>query len=119
MLSFAFDPTVYGAHLSLALPTGVAFCIFSMGLLCARREWGLGALLCSRSLGGSMARRLMFAAFIPVVVGWLRWRASASGQYSEWTVVVLVSLTTLLLMAGLIGWAAVAVDRDDKERRKA
>lgn len=119
VLRFASDPTVYGAHLTLSLPTGVALSVFSMGLLVARTEWGLGALLCSRSLGGSLARRLMLAAFIPVVVGWLCWRFSASGHYSESSVVVLVSLTTLSLMAGLIGWAAVAVDRDDRERRKA
>jgi PAS domain S-box-containing protein len=119
VLSYALDPNIYGAHLALALPGAVAFSISTMGLLCARTEWGLGALLCSRNLGGSMARRLVVVAFIPVAVGWLRWRISAGGHFSEWSIVVLASLTTPLLMAGLIGWAALAVDRDDKERREA
>lgn len=118
VLSFAFDPHIYTAHLSLALPTAVTFAVFSLGLVCARNEWGLGALLCSQSLGGSLARRLLPAAFVPMLVGWIRWRITTSGLYSEWSTVVLAALTTLFLLAGLIAWAAVAVYRNDVERRK-
>jgi PAS domain S-box-containing protein len=118
VLSFAFDPHIYAAHLSLALPTAVTLAVFSLGLVCARTEWGLGALLCSQSLGGSLARRLLPAAFIPMLVGWIRWRITATGLYSEWSTVVLAALTTMFLLAGLIAWAAVAVYRNDVERRK-
>jgi PAS domain S-box-containing protein len=118
IMTFAFDPHVYAAHLSLALPTAVSLTILSLGVVCSRTEWGLGALLCSRSLGGSLARRLLPAAFIPVVVGWIRWQVTNSGLYSEWSIVVLASLTTMCLLAGVIAWAAVAVDRGDAERRK-
>jgi PAS domain S-box-containing protein len=118
VLSFAFDPKIYGAHLSLALPTGVTLSIFSLGLVCARTDAGPGALLCRRSLGGIMARRLLPAAMVPVLVGWIRWQVTASGLYSEWSIVVLSSLTTMLLLAGIVAWAAVAVDGNDRERRK-
>jgi len=118
LLSFAFDPHIYGAHLSLALPTGVTLSIFSLGLVCARTDAGLGALLCSRSLGGSMVRRLLPAAMVPVLVGWIRWQFTATGLYSEWSIVVLSSLTTMFLLAGIIAWVAVAVDRSDRERMK-
>ena len=118
VLSFAFDPHIYAAHLSLALPTAVTLAVFSLGLVCARTEWGLGALLCSQSLGGSLARRLLPAAFIPMLVGWIRWRITAAGLYSEWSTVVLAALTTMFLLAGLISWAAVAVYRNDVERKK-
>ena len=118
VLSFAFDPHIYTAHLSLALPTAVTFAVFSLGLVCARTEWGLGALLCSQSLGGSLARRLLPAAFIPMLVGWIRWRITAAGLYSEWSTVVLAALTTMFLLAGLIAWTAAAVYRNDVERRK-
>lgn len=118
VLSFAFDPHIYAAHLSLALPTAVTLAVFSLGLVCARTEWGLGALLCSQSLGGSLARRLLPAAFIPMLVGWIRWRITAAGLYSEWSTAVLAALTTMFLLAGLIVWAAVAVYGNDVERRK-
>ncbi len=118
ILSFAFDPRIYAAHLSLALPTSVTLAVFSLGLVCARTEWGIGALLCRQSLGGSLARRLLPAAFIPAVVGSIRWRVTAGGLYSEWTIVILASLTTMSLLSGAIAWAAVAVDRYDAEQRR-
>lgn len=117
ILTFTFDPRIYSAHLSLALPTSVTLALLSLGLVCARTERGLGALLCNRSLGGSLARRLLPAAFIPVLVGGIRWRITAAGHYSEWSIVVLASLITMSLLAGTIAWAAEAVDRDDMGRR--
>jgi PAS domain S-box-containing protein len=119
ILTFAFDPHIYGAHLSLALPTSVTLALFSLGLVCARTERGLGALLCRQSLGGSLARRLLPAAFIPVLVGGIRWQISATGLYSEWSIVVLSSFITMSLLAGLIASAAGAVDRSDIRRREA
>jgi hypothetical protein len=118
ILTFAFDPRIYASHLSLALPTAVTLVVFSIGLLCARPEWGLGSLLCSQSLGGSLARRLLPAAFIPVLVGWIRWQINATGRYSDWTIVVLATLIAMSLLAGLIAWAAVVVDSRDLEQRK-
>jgi hypothetical protein len=51
-------------------------------------------------------------------VGWIRWQVTASGRYSEWSIVVLATLTTMSLLAGIIAWAAMLVDRNDAERRK-
>jgi PAS domain S-box-containing protein len=118
IFSFAFDPRIYAARLSLALPTAVTLAIFSLGLICSRTEWGLGELLCSQSLGGSLARRLLPAAFVPALVGWIRWQITATGRYSEWSIVVLATLTTMCLLAGIIAWAAKLVDRNDVERQK-
>jgi PAS domain S-box-containing protein len=118
LLSFAFDPFVYQAHLSLALPTAVTLAVFSVGLVCARTEWGVGSLLCSQTMGGSLARRLLPAASIPMLVGWIRWKITATGLYSQWSVVILATLFTMALLASLIAWAAVAVDRSDLEQRK-
>jgi PAS domain S-box-containing protein len=117
VLTFAFDPHIYRAHLSLALPTSITLALLSLGLVCARPERGLGALLCSQSLGGSLARRLLPAAFIPVLVGGIRWRITATGLYSEWSVVVFSSLVTMSLLAGIIAWAAVVVGRNDMKQR--
>ena len=118
IFSFLLDPRLYASHLSLALPTAVTLATCSLGLICARTEWGLGALLCSQTLGGSLARRLLPAVLVPTFVGWLRWQVTATGLYSEWTIVVLATLTTMFLVGALIAWAALAVDRNDREREK-
>lgn len=117
ILGFAFDPHIYVSHLSLALPSAVTLTVFSLGLVCSRTEYGLGALLCSQSLGGSLARRLLPAAFVPVIVGWIRWQISAVEWFSAWSIVVVSSLITMVLLGGLIAWAAVVVDRSDAERK--
>jgi hypothetical protein len=116
ILSFAFDPHIYAGRLCLPLPTAVTIAVFSLGLVCARTERGLGALLCRRSLGGSLVRRLLPVAIIPVLVGWIRPQIAAAGMYSEQTIGVLVSLIGMSLLAGVIAWAAMVVDRSDKER---
>jgi PAS domain S-box-containing protein len=119
LLSFAFDPKIYVAHLSMALPTAVTFLVVSFAVVSSRTEMGLGALLCSRNLGGELARRLLPAAFIPMFVGWIRWQITAAQIFSEWSVVVMASLTTMFLLASIIAWVAAAVDRNDEERRAA
>jgi len=119
ILSFVSAPHIYVTHLSLSLPTAVTLTVISLGLICARTEWGLGSLLCSQSLGGSLARRLLPAPFIPALVSWIRWQLTATGLYSEWSIVVMASLLTMSLLAGLFTWAAVAVNRSDVQRRKA
>ena len=119
ILSFVSAPHIYVTHLSLSLPTAVTLTVISLGLICARTEWGLGSLLCSQSLGGSLARRLLPAPFIPPLVSWIRWQLTATGLYSEWSIVVMASLLTMSLLAGLFTWAALAVNRSDVQRRKA
>lgn len=118
LLTFAFDPHVYAAHLSLALPTGVTLATVSLGLICARTKSGLGSLLCSRCLGGMLARRLLPAILVPVLVGWFRWRITAAGICSEWSAVVWASLISMSLLGGFVVWAAVAVDRNEEEKTK-
>jgi len=119
ILSFISAPQIYIAHLSLSLPTAVTLTVLSLGLICVRTQRGLGSLLCSQSLGGSLARRLLPAPLIPPLVGWIRWQVTSSGLYSEWTIVVLASLLSMSTLACLFTWAAVAVNRSDVERKKA
>ena len=54
----------------MALNTAIAFAILSVGILCARPDRGLMAVVSSTGAGGVMARRLLPAAIlIPAVVG--------------------------------------------------
>ena len=48
----------------------------SAGILCARPDRGVMAVVSSPDAGGVLARRLLPAVIvIPAVVGWLRWLA--------------------------------------------
>ena len=65
----------------MALNTAIAFAILSVGILCARPDRGVMAVVSSTGAGGVMARRLLPAAIlIPAVVGWVSWLAQQAGD---------------------------------------
>ncbi len=119
VLNFIVDPRLAPAYISLSVPTAVTFVVFSFAVVCSRTEWGLGAVLAGRSLGGTLLRQLSPAAIcIVILTGFVRWKTSAAGLLSEWGVAVLTTVMSAALLAGLIAWAAAIVDRHDAERRK-
>jgi PAS domain S-box-containing protein len=120
ILSFIAAPRVAPTYISLSVPTAVTLIVSSFGVVCARTQWGLGAGLASPGLGGILLRQISPAAIcIPVLVGLVRWRLSATGLFSEWRVAILTTVISMLLLTGLVAWAAVVVDRNDVERRMA
>jgi PAS domain S-box-containing protein len=120
VLNFIAAPRIAPTHISLSVPTAVTLIVFSFGIVCARTQWGLGAVLAGPGLGGMLLRQISPTAIcIPVLIGFLRWRLSATGLFSEWRVSILTTVISMALLAGLVGWAASLVDRNDAERRKA
>jgi PAS domain S-box-containing protein len=118
LLDFILGSSVSYTH--LALQTAFTLLLLSMALLCARTERGLAALLASSTTGGALIRRLLPASIIiPIAIGTLSWRALSSGQYSEWSVVSLMIVTTITLLAGLAIANGYIVDRRNLERRRA
>jgi PAS domain S-box-containing protein len=116
ILDFVLDPRTTHTHISPM--TASALFVLSFGLLFARIRWGLGALVSSASLGGTLTRRLLPAAVItPLVVGWLRWHGKLSGMFSDWTGVTIMTVVPVVLLAGLTAWTGFAVDRSERERR--
>ena len=68
----------------MALNTAIAFAILSVGILCARPDRGVMAVVSSSGAGGVMARRLLPAAIlIPAVVGWASWLAQQGGCWTR------------------------------------
>src|SRR2546421_191209 len=63
-----------GTFTGMAVHTTVTFIVLSGGILGARPDRGMMAVLTRDSVGGVMARRVVPAAIgIPLVLGWLRW----------------------------------------------
>jgi two-component system, sensor histidine kinase and response regulator len=64
---YTFEP-----EFGMALLTALCFAALSLGVLFARRDRGLAAILVDEAAGGVLARRLLPAAvLVPIALGWL------------------------------------------------
>ena len=77
LIGYAYSATsLIGVQqfIPMALNSAIGFAILSVGILHARPDRGLMAVVTSRGAGGAMARRLLPAAIvIPAAVGWVGW----------------------------------------------
>jgi|GEM_PF-2084018 len=99
---------------------GMGFLLLCAGILFARPDRGLMALVASDTAGGFMVRRLSLAVvLVPLVMGWARLAGQRAGFYSgEFGVVLFVVLGIVVL--GLVVWKSAALlDWMDVERRQA
>jgi signal transduction histidine kinase/DNA-binding response OmpR family regulator len=98
----------------------MTFLVLSTGVLCARPQRGLMAIVTSRNLGGFVARRLLPAAIlVPLVLGWFRLRGQQSGLYGTEVGVSLNTVATMFIVAALVWWCARLLYRIDGERKLA
>jgi signal transduction histidine kinase/CheY-like chemotaxis protein len=110
--------TGIGSYNPMALNTAVAFAVLGFGILCARADRGLIAVISSASAGGAMARRRLPAAIaIPAVLGWLRLWGQDQGFYGPVTGLSLFVVTIIVILAIVNWWNAYSLDR--AERRLA
>jgi hypothetical protein len=84
LIGYCYSITAfYGipSFIPMALHTALTFAVLATGLLHARPDRGLMAVVTGEGVGSLMARRLLVATIvIPLVLGWLR--LSASGWAS-------------------------------------
>ena len=117
-----FDFILHGGvtHTYIAFPTAIVLLALSSSIICSRRDRGLGALLASPRLGGTIVRGLLPPSLlVPSIIAYVRWRNYEEGLFSEWFSVTLITLFAISLLAGLTAWTALLVDRADRERRGA
>jgi len=107
-------------HTHIALPTSCALFLLSCAVGCSRKDRGLAALLASPGLGGSVIRGLLpVSLLVPAFIGYMRWRGSQQGLYSEWFGAALMSVSAIALLAGMSAWTGFVIERTDRERRVA
>ena len=115
LLDFILDPLVSQTH--SALQSVFTFFLLSSALVFARTEWGLGALFVSSSPGGALARRLFPAAIVfPMMIGWIRWLEI---RESLWIWISVTTVLSVVLLAALIVWTALVIDRADRQRQRS
>ena len=98
--------------------TATEFLILCTGLLCARPHREPITTIISTTEGGSVARRLLPAAFaIPLALDWVRMQGESLYGYEFG--LSLFTLLNILAFALLIWWNAASLSRVDAERRRS
>ena len=98
----------------------MTFVVLSAGVLCARPERGLMAVVTSGNVGGVVARLLLPAAIlVPLVLGWFRLKGQQIGLYGTETGVSLITVANMFVVAALVWWSARLLYRIDGERKRA
>ena len=99
----------------MALNTAIAFAILSVGILCARPDRGVMAVVSGTGAGGVLARRLLPAAIlIPAVVGWASRLAQQQGISDQVIGMSVFVLANIVLFTALIWWNAASLERMDQ-----
>ena len=104
-------------YFTIALHTVVAFLAISAAVLLARPERGIIAALLGSSPGAIVARRMWPALLIVILLGWIRTLTFSSAWYSQGFATAMFVLANVSLLAGLIWWTAVSLNRTDRDRR--
>ena len=86
----------------MALNTALALALISGGILAARPDRGVMAIVTSGDAGGVMARRLLPAVIlIPALVGWLVWLGRHEGMLDRVMALSLFVLTNIVILTAL------------------
>jgi PAS domain S-box-containing protein len=110
----------FGASTGMALHAVIAFMLLSMGILFARPDKGLIAVIASDRAGGFMVRRLLpVAIFFPPLVGYLILSGLGLKVYTSETGISLLALLNVIFFVVVIWWNAKALCTTDKKRYSA
>jgi hypothetical protein len=117
---------IYGVHSlygvaafsSMALHTAALFVVAGLASVAARPQAGLMRAVSSEHLGGLMARRVLpLVLVLPIVIGWIRWKAQVAGYYGTEFGVAVFALSNVVMFSVLLWVSARWLNRADAERR--
>jgi PAS domain S-box-containing protein len=122
MMSIAglLDGTLGSTHplTHLGLPSAVGLFSLALGTVCARPDYGLGALLTSASLGGMLTRWLWPSAVLgPILLGIGAHHATLGGLLGGGGALTPLILSMVALLGALVIWNGYRVDRSDRLRQ--
>jgi signal transduction histidine kinase/CheY-like chemotaxis protein len=104
-------------YFTIALHTVVAFLSVCAAILLARPERGFIATLLGNSLGAIVARRMMPAFAVVILLGWIRTLTRTAGWFSPGFATAFFVVLMLVLLAILIWLTALSLNRTDRQRR--
>jgi signal transduction histidine kinase len=105
---------------TMEVNSALALTLLCVGLLFARPDRGLMAIVTSDSAAGVMARRFLPPAILmPAVLGWLIFAGRHAGLYGAEIGLLLVVVSSIIFPAALIWWNAGSLYRMDVDRKQA
>lgn len=123
LTGYAYDvASLYsaGAYSAVALHAASAFVLLCLGILFARPDRALMAVLTSDSAGGYMARRLLLAVIItPPLLGWLILAGQRAGLYDSTLGLSLLAVSSIAVFVVVISFNARSLHQIDVQRRQA
>ena len=112
--------TGVGSTTRVSLYAAIAFLSISIGVLVARPDGGVMALVTSPGAGGLTIRRLLVPVVgIPLILGWFCYRGEQAGLYDPQQTLALLVVTTIVAFLALTWFTARSVERADAERTQA
>jgi two-component system, cell cycle sensor histidine kinase and response regulator CckA len=109
-----------GYYTHMALHSTSAFCLLAAGILFARPERGLVAVIASETAGGVMARRVFPAVLVvPGLLAWLSFVGQSAGYYQTVFGLAVLTLGNVIAFSIVVLWSARSLYRLDAERERA
>jgi signal transduction histidine kinase len=122
LVGYAYDVRPFYAvdqFSAVALHTALGFTALALGILCARPDRGIVAVVIGDTAGGAMARRLLPVALaLPLALGWLQLQGERAGVYPAAFGTGWFAVSAVVILVAAILWYAVSLSRSDAERRR-
>ncbi|MCY2926171.1 MAG: hypothetical protein NT031_12155, partial [Planctomycetota bacterium] len=123
LLGYIFQARFFytiGAANPMALNSAAAMLLLCLGVLVARPDRGLMAMITGGSAGGVVLRTLLPAAVgVPVALGVLRMMGQRLGLFDAQVGLSLFTLSAIVVLVVLVWWNAGLLHRLDLRRRQA
>ncbi|MBV9240711.1 MAG: PAS domain S-box protein, partial [Acidobacteria bacterium] len=126
IVSLSLTGYIYGANqlysipqfTGIALQTSLMLAALGIGIIAAVPEASIARALRRKDSGGSMFRRLLLPILlIAVVLGWMRVVGQDAGLYDTAFGTAARTVAEMILMIGLLWWAAASTSRAEREVR--
>jgi PAS domain S-box-containing protein len=126
IVSLSLTGYIYGANelydiprlTGIALQTTLMLAMLGISVVAAVPEFGIGSALLKPDSGGLMFRRLLLPMLLTaVILGWLRIAGQELGYYDTAFGTAARTVAEMILLIGLLWWAASSTSRADREVR--
>lgn len=119
-LSGAIELYGIARYTGIAWPTAVVLLLLSVGVLCARPQYGLIAAVTADDPGGGIIRSLLLPlTLLPVVLGWLCLAGERQGIYEASLGTAMTMLIYIIIFSALAYQAGRRVSRSSMELRQS
>ncbi len=110
----------FGAYTQMAVHTAIAFFYLSIGILLARPNRGIKAIITSPRAGGIMARQFLInGSFVLLALGWFVLMGYRHQFYASEVGLALFAVSSVLAMGATILWGAKSLNEAEAHRERA